>query len=121
MDATSRATTALRYVGNNEDVYDLANEMIGELNASHRSEGVRHAAMPPVHTRYLAPRWNEHAGVKRISNIYREVTAKGMLEPAWENVIPWMARIASRAHYEKLLRARNAYITSAWRKRERRR
>ena len=25
----------LKYVGENQDVYDLANEMIGELNASH--------------------------------------------------------------------------------------
>ena len=30
----------LQYVGNNQDLYDLTNEMIGELNASHTETDV---------------------------------------------------------------------------------
>ena len=31
----ARYEPLLKYVGQNQDLYDLANEMIGELNASH--------------------------------------------------------------------------------------
>ena len=57
----------LKYVGTNEDVYDLANEMIGELNASHT--GVSGPAEPAASTRAYQtryPRLRARAGERPI-------------------------------------------------------
>jgi tricorn protease len=41
----------LKYVGENQDVYNLANEMIGELNASHTGvSGPPSREMPDAYT-----------------------------------------------------------------------
>lgn len=64
----------LQYVRTNEDVYDLANEMIGELNASHTGvSGPSSRQMPAVYrTRYLGFEMEPtNAGRYRISHIYR--------------------------------------------------
>jgi tricorn protease len=64
----------LKYVGENDDVYDLANEMIGELNASHT--GVRGPASDPqpspYQTRYLGFEMAPEAGGYRVTHIYRD-------------------------------------------------
>lgn len=51
----ARYEPLLKYVGSNEDVYDLANEMIGELNASHTGvSGPDSDPQPSIYqTRYL--------------------------------------------------------------------
>jgi tricorn protease len=51
----ARYEPLLKYVGANEDVYDLANEMIGELNASHTGvSGPDSDPQPAIYqTRYL--------------------------------------------------------------------
>ncbi|QJR35378.1 S41 family peptidase [Gemmatimonas groenlandica] len=71
----SRYKPLLRYVGTNEDVYDLANEMIGELNASHTGvSGPPTRAMPRVYsTRFLGLELEPtDAGRYRIGHIYRD-------------------------------------------------
>jgi len=70
----ARYEPLLADVGSNDDVYDLANAMIGELNASHT--GVRGPAtreMPRVYaTRYLGFELEPANGRYRISHIYRD-------------------------------------------------
>ncbi len=71
----SRYKPLLKYVGANEDVYDLANEMIGELNASHTGvSGPPTRAMPRVYvTHYLGFEMEPASGGRyRISHIYRD-------------------------------------------------
>lgn len=71
----ARYEPMLRFVGTNEDVYDLANEMIGELNASHTGvSGPPTRAMPRVYTtRYLGFEMEpSDAGRYRISHVYRD-------------------------------------------------
>jgi len=64
----------LKYVGENQDVYDLANEMIGELNASHT--GVRGPDSDPqpnaYQTRYLGFEMTPDAGGYKVTHIYRD-------------------------------------------------
>lgn len=62
----------LKYVGASEDVYDLANEMIGELNASHTGvSGPDSDPQPsPYQTRFLGFEMAPDAGGYRISHIY---------------------------------------------------
>jgi tricorn protease len=64
----------LKYVGENQDVYDLANEMIGELNASHT--GVNGPDTDPqpgqYQTRYLGFEMMPDAGGYRVTHIYRD-------------------------------------------------
>lgn len=69
----SRYKPLLKYVGTNEDVYDIANEMIGELNASHTGvSGPPTRAMPRVYTtRFLGFELEPANGRYRISHIYR--------------------------------------------------
>jgi tricorn protease len=64
----------LKYVGENQDVYDLANEMIGELNASHTG-----VSGPPsrviddaYQTRHPGFELEPANGHYRISHIYRD-------------------------------------------------
>ncbi len=64
----------LRHVATNEDVYDLANEMIGELNASHTGvNGPPSREMPRVYTtRYLGFELEpSEAGRYRVGHIYK--------------------------------------------------
>lgn len=71
----ARYKPLLQYVGTNEDVYDLANEMIGELNASHTGvSGPPTRPMPRVYTtRFLGLELEpSDAGRYRIGHIYRE-------------------------------------------------
>jgi tricorn protease len=63
----------LQYVSANEDVYDLANNMIGELNASHTgvSGPASVAVQRPYTTRHLGLELEPANGRYRISHIYR--------------------------------------------------
>ena len=64
----------LKYVGENQDVYDLANEMIGELNASHT--GVSGPASRTIEdayqTRHPGFELEPANGFYRVSHIYRD-------------------------------------------------
>jgi tricorn protease len=65
----------LEHAGTNEDVEDIANEMIGELNASHTGVSLPSTrSMPSVaQTRYLGFEIEEGPGGKyRISHVYRD-------------------------------------------------
>ena len=64
----------LKYVGENQDVYDLANEMIGELNASHTGvSGPQSEPQPsPYQTRYLGFEMVPADGAYKIAHIYRD-------------------------------------------------
>jgi len=70
----ARYAPLLADVGSNEDVYDLANAMIGELNASHTGvRGPNTRTMPRVYqTRYLGFELEPANGRYRISHIYRD-------------------------------------------------
>ncbi|CAN5664730.1 S41 family peptidase [soil metagenome] len=63
----------LAYVGANEDVYDIANNMIGELNASHTGVSGPSSYSPDraFTTRQLGFELEPHNGRYRISHIYR--------------------------------------------------
>jgi tricorn protease len=69
----ARYKPLLRYVGTNEDVYDLANEMIGELNASHTGvSGPPTRPMPRAYqTRFLGFEMEPADGRYRVSHVYR--------------------------------------------------
>ncbi len=64
----------LKYVGENQDVYDLANEMIGELNASHTGvSGPSGVDIPAAYrTRYLGFEMKPDRGFYQIYHIYRD-------------------------------------------------
>ncbi len=74
----------LKYVGANEDVYDLANEMIGELNASHT--GVSGPVSDPqpneYQTRFLGFELAPDGGRYRISHLYDN----GPADKEWLNL-----------------------------------
>ncbi len=76
----------LAHVGTNEDVYDLANEMIGELNASHTGvSGPPSRSMPRItQTRLLGIELeaDEKAGRYRISHVHRG----GPADKEWLNL-----------------------------------
>jgi tricorn protease len=70
----ARYQPLLKYVGENQDVYDLANEMIGELNASHTG-----VSGPPsrviedaYQTRYPGFELEPANGGYQVSHIYRD-------------------------------------------------
>lgn len=64
----------LKYVGENQDVYDLANEMIGELNASHTGvSGPQSRVIEDAYqTRQPGFELEPANGYYRISHIYRD-------------------------------------------------
>ncbi len=70
----ARYKPLLKYVGTNEDVYDLANEMIGELNASHTGvSGPPTRPMPRAYqTRFLGFEMEPADERYRISHVYRD-------------------------------------------------
>ncbi len=76
----------LQHVGTNEDVYDLANEMIGELNASHTGvSGPPSRSMPRIaQTRLLGVELDEEmsSGRYRISHVYQN----GPADREWLNL-----------------------------------
>jgi tricorn protease len=113
----SRYKPLLRYVGTNEDVYDLANEMIGELNASHTGvNGPPSRQMPRVYTtRYLGFEIEpSDAGRYKVGHIYKD----GPADKEWINVAEGDyilsingQELKSGENYEKLLAtAINEYI-----------
>ncbi|MGH7502244.1 MAG: S41 family peptidase [Longimicrobiales bacterium] len=69
----ARYRPLLDYAGSNEDVYDLANEMIGELNASHTgvSGPPSHMIDQPYTMRQLGFELEAADGRYRIAHIYR--------------------------------------------------
>jgi tricorn protease len=64
----------LPYVGENQDLYDIANEMIGELNASHVGvNGPPSRPMPAQYTtQYLGFELETSGAAYRIGHIYRD-------------------------------------------------
>jgi tricorn protease len=74
----------LKYVGANEDVYDLANEMIGELNASHTGVSGPDSNPQPAEyqTRFLGFELAPEAGRYRISHVYND----GPADKEWLNL-----------------------------------
>ncbi|MFC2096727.1 S41 family peptidase [Bacteroidota bacterium] len=63
----------LKYVGQNQDVYDLSNEMIGELNASHTGvRGPTRKAPTTYSTKYPGFELTPENGKYKISHIYRD-------------------------------------------------
>jgi tricorn protease len=113
----ARYKPLLRYVGTNEDVYDLANEMIGELNASHTGvNGPPTRPMPRIYqTRYLGFEMEpSNAGRYRITHIYRDGPAdKEWLGLATGDYVLSIdgQELKSGDNYEKLLSTTlNEYI-----------
>ena len=74
----------LKYVGANEDVYDLANEMIGELNASHTGVSGPDSDPQPneYQTRYLGLELTPDGGRYRVSHVYDN----GPADKEWLNL-----------------------------------
>ncbi len=70
----ARYEPLLKYVGENQDAYDLANEMIGELNASHTGvSGPPSFQMPDAYrTRHLGFVMAPADGGHKVTHIYRE-------------------------------------------------
>ena len=80
----ARYEPLLRYVGENQDVYDLANEMIGELNASHTGvSGPASNTMPDGYTtRYTGFEMDPDGDAFRVTHIYRD----GPADKEWVNL-----------------------------------
>jgi tricorn protease len=74
----------LKYVGENQDVYDLANEMIGEINASHTGvSGPPSQEMPALYTtKQLGFEMKPDAGFYKIDHVY----ADGPADEDWLNL-----------------------------------
>jgi tricorn protease len=107
----------LKYVATNEDVYDLANEMIGELNASHTGvNGPPSREMPRVYTtRYLGFELEpSDAGRYRVGHIYKAGPAdKEWLDIATGDYVLAIngQELKSGENYERLMAmAMNEYI-----------
>lgn len=107
----------LKYVGTNEDVYDLANEMIGELNASHTGvAGPPSRSMPRVYTtRHLGFELEPSAtGRYTVGHIYKDGPAdKEWLDISEGDVVLAVngTELRSGDNYEKLLASSiNEYV-----------
>jgi tricorn protease len=70
----ARYEPLLSYVGDNQDLYDIANEMIGELNASHMGvSGPPSREIPAQYTtQHLGFELEASGGTYRIAHIYRD-------------------------------------------------
>jgi tricorn protease len=64
----------VKYAGTNEDVYDIANAMIGELSSSHTGvSGPSSAPVPRAYeTRFLGIEMEPANGKYRVSHVYRD-------------------------------------------------
>ncbi|WP_291155626.1 S41 family peptidase [Gemmatimonas sp. UBA7669] len=113
----ARYKPLLAHVGTNEDVYDLANEMIGELNASHTGvNGPPSRRMPSVYTtRHLGFELEPDAsGRYRVGHIYKN----GPADKEWLGITRGEYVLAvngtelkSGENYEQLMAtAMNEYI-----------
>ena len=61
----------LKYVGNNQDLYDLTNEMIGELNASHTGVSGPTRERPETYTtKFLGFEMEPDESYYRVSHVY---------------------------------------------------
>jgi tricorn protease len=80
----ARYEPLLAYVGENQDLYDLCNEMIGELNASHTGVGGPPTrSMPRLHsTRSLGFEMEGDGSYYRVSHIY----PKGPADKEWLDI-----------------------------------
>jgi tricorn protease len=69
----ARYSPLLKYAGTNEDVYDIANAMIGELSSSHTGvSGPSSVSVPRAYTtRYLGFDMEPASGRYRVSHVYR--------------------------------------------------
>jgi tricorn protease len=113
----SRYKPLLKHVATNEDVYDLANEMIGELNASHTGvSGPPSRSMPDVYTtRYLGFELEpSDAGRYKVGHVYKGGPAdKEWLDIAEGDYVLAIngQELKSGENYERLLAtAMNEYI-----------
>jgi len=70
----NKYATLLKYAGTNEDVYDIANAMIGELNTSHTGvSGPASIDIPRAYTtRYLGVELEPANGKYRVTHVYRD-------------------------------------------------
>jgi tricorn protease len=109
----------LKYVGQNNDVYDLANEMIGELNASHTGvRGPTGLELPTTYSTHLLGFEMEPAdGRFVVSHIYRDGPAdKEWIElKAGDYILAIDGQeIAGRDNYWRILNhVLNDYVTLA--------
>ncbi len=113
----ARYEPLLKYVGENQDVYDLANEMIGELNASHTGvSGPASIDMPSVwQSRYPGFEMAPADGVYTVTHIYRD----GPADKEWIdlNVGDYVLAIdgtplqAGRNYWPLLNQTLNEYVT----------
>ena len=76
----------LAYVGQNEDVYDLANEMIGELNASHTGVRGPNSVQSPAtyQTRLLGFEMEPEGDRLKVTYVYRG----GPADKEWLDISP---------------------------------
>jgi tricorn protease len=74
----------LKYAGTNEDVYDIANAMIGELSSSHTGvSGPPSITVPRVYTtKYLGLELEPANGRYRVSHVYRD----GPADKEWTDI-----------------------------------
>ncbi len=106
----------LKYVGENQDLYDLCNQMIGELNASHTGvSGPASRNMPSLYsTRHLGFELETHGDYYRVHYIY----PRGPADQEWVELkvgdyvleIEGQAIRAGDNYYEILNRLLNEYV-----------
>ncbi len=107
----------LAYVGENQDLYDLANEMIGELNASHTGvSGPQSRTMPDAYaSRFLGFELEPADGTYRISHIYRDGPADkewlGLKVGDYVVALDGRALKAGDNYWQILNHALNDYVT----------
>ena len=80
----ARYEPLLKFVGANEDLYDLCNEMIGELNASHTGVNGPDSdpQASPYQTRYLGLELRPEQGGYQVVHVYRD----GPADKDWVNI-----------------------------------
>ena len=113
----ARYDPLLAFVGENEDVYDLANEMIGELNASHTGvSGPPSREMPAAYsTRYPGLDLVPAEGGFRIGHIFRDGPADkewlGLKEGQFVVAIDGQRLKAGDNYWQPLSHLTNEYVT----------
>ncbi len=113
----ARYEPLLKYVGENQDVYDLANEMIGELNASHTgvSGPPSFEIAPAYRSRHLGFEMKPDSGSYRITHIYRDGPADkewlGLKEGDYVVAIDGTPLQAGDNYWELMSHRLNEYVT----------